>query len=618
MDLVQFTITEITDTVAGVPTSPTVTAYSDAGSTVMTDYVGTVTFTSSDGAAIFPTPYTFLVGDSGVHTFTGGVTLKTTGERTVTVTDGAVSATQADITVTPAAINHFHVEDITDPVVAGITTSPKVTAHDIYHNVKTDYTAEINFSSDDTIAVLPLAYTFIGGDSGVHTFTSEVILKTTGDKYVTVTSTVEAKTGTQSGITVNPAALDHYTMTGMPATCVAGTAWATPANDVIVTAFDEFDNTKTDYAGQVYFTSTDGAAVLPYTSGSKYQFVAGTGTYTFIGSGFTLKTITGGLKTITVTDGTKSLASGNITITPGAIHHFTLTGIPAHVISGSSVLLSPVVTAFDNYTNVKTDYTGTVAFTSSDVAVGVVLPANHAFIGGDNGTHTFPNTVKLITVGAQSVTATDTVTSKTGSQTGIDVFTTPSAPVLNSIDGDTTVTLSWTTPASGGTGVAGGSAIQGYRVYRGIVPAGETLLASVGAVNTYPDSGLTNNTVYYYKVLAYNLAGNGALSNENEAKPEVSVSVAANQNMVANGALNIAIYNLTGSSSWTIIVPPRKKILGITANFSSHDNISDTINIYCAISAVDSVGCQTGSVRVLEGGSLSTNLYDVTAFVYYK
>ena len=83
----------------------TVTAVDSVGST-KTDYTGTVTFASSDPAATMPDSYAFVSGDSGTHTFTGAVTLKTAGEQFVTVTDQAdqgITGTLSGITVSPAA-----------------------------------------------------------------------------------------------------------------------------------------------------------------------------------------------------------------------------------------------------------------------------------------------------------------------------------------------------------------------------------------------------------------------------------------------------------------------------------------------------------------------------------
>ncbi|MGH7135538.1 MAG: hypothetical protein ACREHD_07345, partial [Pirellulales bacterium] len=58
----------------------------DAYGNIVTGYVGTIHFTSSDSRAKLPANYTFTAGNNGVHTFTGLV-LKKAGNQTVTVTD---------------------------------------------------------------------------------------------------------------------------------------------------------------------------------------------------------------------------------------------------------------------------------------------------------------------------------------------------------------------------------------------------------------------------------------------------------------------------------------------------------------------------------------------------
>src|SRR5205823_6277299 len=63
-------------TAAGDSHTFTVTA-KDAFDNTATGYLGTVHFTSSDGAAVLPANYTFLSGDNGTHTFSA--TLKTSG-----------------------------------------------------------------------------------------------------------------------------------------------------------------------------------------------------------------------------------------------------------------------------------------------------------------------------------------------------------------------------------------------------------------------------------------------------------------------------------------------------------------------------------------------------------
>jgi hypothetical protein len=74
----------------------------DAYGNVVTGYVGTVHFNSSDGTATLPPNYTFTAADAGVHSFTNKVLLKRRGTQTLTVADtlnNALTATDSiDVT----------------------------------------------------------------------------------------------------------------------------------------------------------------------------------------------------------------------------------------------------------------------------------------------------------------------------------------------------------------------------------------------------------------------------------------------------------------------------------------------------------------------------------------
>src|SRR5437773_1966076 len=66
--------------------------------------------------------------------------------------------------------------------------------------------------------------------------------------------------------------------------------------------------------------------------------------------------------------------------------------------------------------------------------------------------------------------------------------TVPSPPrQLNATPGDAKITLTWLAPSSDG-----GSPITNFKIYQGTASGGESLLATVGAVFSYPDSSVTN------------------------------------------------------------------------------------------------------------------------------
>src|SRR5207253_2874898 len=121
----------------------------------------------------------------------------------------------------------------------------------------TGYAGTVAFSSNDAQAALPASSTL---SSGTGSFNAT--LKTAGSRSITATDAVTASiTGTQSGITVSPAAAACLVVSGFPGAVTAGVQ-----GSVGVTAKDAFHNTATGYTGTVAFSSNDGQAALPSTS----------------------------------------------------------------------------------------------------------------------------------------------------------------------------------------------------------------------------------------------------------------------------------------------------------------------------------------------------------------
>src|SRR5207253_733418 len=193
-------------TAAGTSHSFTVTANDVYGNTV-TDYTGSVTFSSTELKAILPANYTFTSADAGVHSFSA--TLKVSGIQSLTAKDTVTSniiGSEMGITINPAAANHLAVSRFPSKTIAGVAQNFRVTAQDQYGNTATSYTGTVTFSSSDSQAVFPTDYTFTATDAGIHMFSAT--LKTAGSQSLTAKDMVNAGviSSTQSGITVNPAA----------------------------------------------------------------------------------------------------------------------------------------------------------------------------------------------------------------------------------------------------------------------------------------------------------------------------------------------------------------------------------------------------------------------------
>jgi len=197
----------------------------------------------------------------------------------------------------------------------------------------------------------------------------------------------------------------HFSVTSANATPTAGTAF-----NVTVTALDAAGQIVATYSGTVHFTSTDGQAVLPAGS----AVANGSATVQV-----TLKTA--GSQTITAAD-TASLtgSSGAIPVSAAQAMQFSVTAATSTSAAGATFKFT--ATAQDAFKNTATSYAGTVHFTSSDTNAKTVLPSNSSLT---SGTKDF--SAVLQTVGSQSITATDTVSSAIAGTLSSIVVTAPAA-----------------------------------------------------------------------------------------------------------------------------------------------------------------------------------------------
>jgi hypothetical protein len=225
---------------AGTPGSFTVTALDSSGNAAIS-YRGTVSFSSSDGAATLPAPYTFTAADSGVHTFT--FTLRTAGAQLLYARDpnGINNGSGQQINVAPSAADHFQ---ISAPPYAYSFYGFNVTASvvDAYNNPITGYTGTVHFTSSDAAAVLPADYSFTASDQGSHTF--PVTLETGGSQTITATDTsISAVNG--AATVQDYAAIPglHFHISAPPST-TAGSPFS-----FTVTALDQNNQLASHYVG---------------------------------------------------------------------------------------------------------------------------------------------------------------------------------------------------------------------------------------------------------------------------------------------------------------------------------------------------------------------------------
>jgi hypothetical protein len=89
-----------------------------------------------------------------------------------------------------------------------------------------------------------------------------------------------------------------------------------------------------------------------------------------------------------------------VVITPAPIDYFTVQGIENPHTAGDQT--TAIVTAYDEFDNIKTDYTGTITFSSSDTKDTRELPENYTFLLDDAGEKTFENLIKLTTASSNA------------------------------------------------------------------------------------------------------------------------------------------------------------------------------------------------------------------------
>ena len=394
-------------TVTGMPASRTagqpfgtdivVTAY-DAYNNLKTDYTGNVNWTSTDLSADLPTD-DGSGWSAGQNTFSaGGFILYTTGSRTVTVTDQSnpsVYNTSGSINVTQDIINGFTLSCGTSQTAGNAFPLNVSSAQDQWGNAWSG-TVTVSVTSGggsaprgDSPVIQNIAVTGGSGSAG-QTLVNAVPTVIQG-----TAGTVTRSTGT---ITVSPNTLSDYTLTaGLSQTAGIGFA-------LTVTGAEDY--LENPWSGTVVIDASAGGNAAPDGTPPDLNNVivtAGSGSAT---------------QTLTRTESTRLRGTGDATVrqtgviqmSPGVISEFGLAGYPGSTIAGENFPDNVVVTAYDPFRNVKTNYTGSIHFNSSDPNAAITYNSGnpYTFVPADAGVHAFPGAAfSLRTAGLQVIRVRD-------------------------------------------------------------------------------------------------------------------------------------------------------------------------------------------------------------------
>jgi hypothetical protein len=148
----------------------------DTSGNVVSNYPGTIHFTSTDSQAGLPTD-TLLSGGQGNFT----IALKTAGNQRITAVDSVKSSlggTTKPVKVTATGVTGFQVAGFVSPAPAGVKQAVTVSAVDTFGNLNTSFTGTVTLTSTDTAAGLPHPYNFTAKNAGKHSFV--VTLNTPG------------------------------------------------------------------------------------------------------------------------------------------------------------------------------------------------------------------------------------------------------------------------------------------------------------------------------------------------------------------------------------------------------------------------------------------------------
>ena len=222
---------------------------------------------------------------------------------------------------------------------------------------------------------------------------------------------------------------------------MTGFAIAAPASipedditDLTVTAMDQLGQPFPSFEGEVNFTSTDAAAVLP----ANYTFTAGdSGVHTFPGVSFG----TSGVVWLTVKNSTNASQRGDLNITVTEKRRAASIDVDIYHLPATSIAEDVTVEVYDQYDDLFLNYTGTVSFASNRSADVTLPSSDYTFVVGDQGEHTLPAAVTFNAVNWFRVYANDTANASLSGYVDVNVTATPETITSFTVTGVTALLL---------------------------------------------------------------------------------------------------------------------------------------------------------------------------------
>lgn len=307
--------------------------------------------------------------------------------------------TSAPFSLYPEELDHFTFSGIPSNVEAGDQFPIAITALDEYNNTAAGFASTAVLS--DATGTLSIAG---GGGNTTTNFTSGVwngnirITQTRTSNSITATS--GSKTSASGTFSVDPTDLGYFTFDAVSSPQSADTPFG-----VQITAYDDLDNVKTDYAGTVNLSDETG--FLSITSNG-----SGNTTHAFssgVWSGDVQITRTSTDNYITASGGGRSGQSGQFNIRPAAASTFTFSTIVDQEV-GEPFLIT--ITARDPYNNAATGFTS--AATLSDLTGTLQIRDNGAGVT----TNAFTDGVWNGNVDINQIRATNQISAVSGAVSG--------------------------------------------------------------------------------------------------------------------------------------------------------------------------------------------------------